>query len=98
MAEANRFFARKKLGENINEEVGGWDVNRDYIHKRYKLLQRILSDIIDDETLNLAKELLIPESTGKPNMSIHEFRKWPILESFRKSEYWDDFEAHARRL
>jgi hypothetical protein len=93
MVEANNFFARKKLGETISDEIKAWDISK--VHKRYEFIQRILLDLIDDETVSLAKKLLMPEKTGRPNMSIHEFTKWPILEAFRNSGHWKEFETYA---
>lgn len=96
MVEANYFFAKKMLGENIVSEVQSWDLSR--AHSRYKLLQRILLDMLDNDTVVLSKELLQPEANGKPNMSIHEFVEWPILEPFRKSSFWSEFKNYAQEL
>jgi hypothetical protein len=95
MVEANCFFARKMLGEDINEEVQTWDLRQ--AHDRYKLLQRILLDMFDNETIALSKKLLEREENGKPNMSINEFNEWPIFNSFRNSELWDDFKNYATK-
>jgi hypothetical protein len=98
MVEANNFFARKMLKENIQSDVEVWDVNKDNVHNKFKFLQKILLGTIDGDTNKLARELLMPENNGKPNMSIHEFCDWPILESFRRSQYWADFECYAKGL
>lgn len=97
MIKTNNFFARKMLKESISSELQVWDLSN--AHPRYHFLQRILFDRLDEETFNLAKHLLMPQNNhDAPNMCIREFEEWPILESFRKSPYWERFISHAESL
>ncbi len=92
MIQANLFFARKKMSENIKKELQAWDLAD--VHERYKFLQLVLLDD-NEKALDIAKRLLERESNGKPNMSFSEFKEWPILASFRASCYWDEFSEYA---
>ena len=93
MINANLFFARKKLKEDIQAEVEAWDINS--VHERYKFLQLILLDDLE-KSAKIAPNLLNEDENGNPNMSFSEFKEWPILEAFRDSIYWNEFEQYAK--
>lgn len=92
MMQANLFYAKKKLNENIQTQLQIWDIED--AHERYKFLQLVLLEDYQ-KALDIAKRLLDKDINGKPNMSFSEFKEWPILASFRESCYWDDFSRYA---
>ncbi|HEV2403004.1 MAG TPA: hypothetical protein VGS08_02265 [Candidatus Saccharimonadales bacterium] len=84
MLKANWFWCRRKLDEDIREEVEAWDTSK--IHPRYEFLKMVLLERYDD-AVRLAQQLLKPEpGTGSANMCAEEFNEWPILEFFRESK------------
>lgn len=93
MIQANLFYARKKLKENIQQELEAWDLSD--AHERYKFLLLILMDGDQNEVMEKAKKLLDKDADGNSNMSFREFEEWPILESFRKSDNWSEFKRYA---
>lgn len=92
MIQANLFYARKKLREKIEDDVKAWDLTN--AHERYMFLRLILLDK-QENMLEEAKKLLDKDTNGNSNMSFREFEEWPILDSFRQSENWDEFKKYA---
>lgn len=93
MITANLFFARKMMGDKkVKKEIEEWDLTE--AHERYLFLQQVLLNK-NEEAFTLAKSLLEEDENERPNMAFNEFREWPILEEFRKSEFWEKLCRHA---
>lgn len=97
MIETNWFYARKQVkDQTVRKAVSEWDIKNG--HLRYHFLQAILLDDFPS-ALEHAKCLLSPDGDiCIPNMSLVEFQEWPILEDFRKSEYWPPLQEYANEM
>jgi hypothetical protein len=87
MLRFNQFWARHKLGENIQDEVEQWNVSA--LHPRYSFMKSVLLRKFDD-AIKLLETLLPRRKSGEAgNFSIAEAEEWPILEELRSSTQYE---------
>ena len=95
MIQANLFYARKMMKDkNVTSDIEAWNLTQ--AHDRYRFLQKILLDKFSD-AVYYAKNLIKPDDKGKQNMSFSEFQEWPILNGFRQSSSWSEFEEYVHQ-
>ncbi|MDR0990370.1 MAG: hypothetical protein LBL92_03285 [Propionibacteriaceae bacterium] len=84
MMTANMLFARQQLHENVTADIKAWDVTN--AAKRYHLLKAVMLGETSDAAV-LAYELLTERGlNGLCDLSVEEFKDWPILRRFAASD------------
>jgi hypothetical protein len=80
VTKANAWLARKRLGEDVSEEVRNWRTA--VLGTRFQAVQAALLDDFSNV------ELLLQRCLQSEELGLEDAGEWPVLEEFREKEAW----------